>query len=126
MKAFGDTQMTIEERTSANVTIFDVRGRMTIEDAGDMALAHRVRARVHEGSERILLNLADVPYVDTTGLCNIIQAYITTQRQGGSLKLVHLTRHVRELLTVTKLLTVFEAYESESDAIASFRSAGSA
>jgi anti-sigma B factor antagonist len=112
--------MTIDERTSGGVTIFDVHGRMTIEDAADMALVDRVRARVHEGSKRILLDLAGVPYVDTTGLCNIIQAYITTQRQGGSLKLLHLVPHVRELLAVTKLLTVFEAYDSEADAIASF------
>ena len=114
--------MTIQERTSGNVTIFDVRGRMTIEDLGDMALAQRVRSRVQDGCSRILLDLEGVPYVDTTGLCNIIEAYITTQRQGGSLKLLLLARHVRELLTVTKLLTVFEAYDSEADAIASFGS----
>ena len=114
--------MTIQERTAGNVTVFDVRGRMTIEDTADMALAHQVRARVHEGRTRILLNLDGVPYVDTTGLCNIIQAYITTERQGGALKLLHLARHVRELLTITKLLTVFEAYDSEADAIASFES----
>ncbi len=112
--------MTIDERTSGGVTIFDVRGRMTIEDSGDMALAHRVRSCVQSGRNQVVLNLDGVPYVDTMGLCNIIEAYITTKRQGGALKLLHLARHVREVLAVTKLLTVFEAYDSEADAIASF------
>jgi anti-sigma B factor antagonist len=115
--------MTIEERTSGDVTIFGVRGRMTIEDASDMALARLVRSRVQDGCSRVLLNLEGVPYVDTTGLCNIVEAYVTTQRQGGWLKLVHLAPHVRELLRITKLLTVLEAYESEAEAIASFGTA---
>jgi anti-sigma B factor antagonist len=112
--------MTIDERTSGGVTIFDVRGRMTIEDVRDKAVAERVRSRVQSGCNQIVLNLEGVPYVDTTGLCNIIEAYITTQRQGGALKLLHLARHVRTVLTVTRLLTVLEAYDSEADAIASF------
>jgi len=60
------------------------------------------------------------PYVDTIGLCNIVEAYITTQRQGGALKLLHLTAHVREMLMITRLLTVLEAYDSEPEAVASF------
>ena len=112
--------MTIDERTSDGVTIFDVRGRMTIEDVRDKAVAERVRSRVQSGCNRIVLNLEGVPYVDTTGLCNIIEAYITTQRQGGVLKLLHLAPHVRTVLSVTKLLTVFEAYDSEANVIASF------
>jgi anti-sigma B factor antagonist len=112
--------MTIDERTSGGVTIFDVRGRMTIEEASDKALVERVRARVQSGCNQIVLNLEGVPYVDTTGLCNIIEAYIATKRQGGALKLLHLAQHVRTVLTITKLLTVFEAYDSEADAIASF------
>jgi anti-sigma B factor antagonist len=121
-RAFGKkvAQMTIDDRTSGGVTIFDVRGRMTIEEVSDKALVGRVRARVQSGCNQIVLNLDGVPYVDTMGLCNIIEAYVTTKRQGGSLKLLHLARHVRELLVVTKLLSVFEAYDSEADAIASF------
>jgi anti-sigma B factor antagonist len=112
--------MTIDERTSGGVTIFDVRGRMTIDDIRDKTVVERVRSRVQSGCNRIVLNLEGVPYVDTTGLCNIVEAYITTQRQGGVLKLLHLAKHVRTVLTVTKLLTVFEAYDSEADVIASF------
>ena len=112
--------MTIDERTSGGVTIFDVRGRLTIEDVGDKALVERVRSCVQSGCNQILLNLEGVVYVDTTGLCNIIEAYVATKRQGGALKLLHLERHVRAVLTITRLLTVFEAYDSEADAIASF------
>ena len=112
--------MTIEERASGDVTILDVRGRMTIEDVQDMLLAENVRPLLQAGRTQILLNLEGVPYVDTMGLCNVVEAYITTRRHGGSLKLLGLTPHVRELLVITRLLTVFEAYVSEADAVASF------
>ena len=112
--------MTIEERASGGVTILDVRGRMTIEDVQDMLLAEKVRPLLQTGRKQILLNLEGVPYVDTMGLCNVVEAYITARRQGGSLKLLGLTPHVRELLMITRLLTVFEAYASETTAVASF------
>ncbi len=112
--------MTIEERTSGGVTILDVRGRVTIEEVGDMLLANRVRQLLQKGRTQIVLNLENVPYVDTTGLCNILEAYITTTRQEGSLKLLSPTAHVRQLLAVTRLLTVFDVYDSEADAIASW------
>ena len=112
--------MTIEERVSGAVTILAVRGRMTAEVLPDMFLAEKVRPLLQAGHKQIVLNLEAVPYVDTTGLCNIVEAYITTKRQGGSLKLLHLTAHVREMLMMTRLLTVFEAYDSEADAVASF------
>ena len=112
--------MTIEQRTSGGVTILDVRGKMIIEVLKDMVLADRVRSLLKEGRTQILLNLEGVPYTDTMGLCNIVEAYVTTQRQGGALKLLRLTPHVRQLLVITKLLTIFEAYESEAEALASF------
>jgi len=112
--------MTIEERASGDVIILGVRGPMTIEVLTDMLLAEKVRRRLQEGHKQILLNLEGVSYVDTTGLCHVVEAYVTTKRQGGSLKLLHLTRYVRELLVITTLLTVFEAYDSEADAVASF------
>jgi anti-sigma B factor antagonist len=115
--------MTIEERTSGGVTILDVRGNLTIEVVEDMPIANKVRELLQQGRTQILLNLETVRYLDTMGLCNIVEAFITTRRQGGSLKLVRLAPHVREVLVITKLLTVFEAYDSEADALASFRSA---
>lgn len=113
-------QITIAQRTSGDVTILDIQGRMVIEVLNDMAVAERVRSLLKEGRRQILLNLEGVPYTDTMGLCNIVEAYVTAQRQGGSLKLLRLTPHVRQLLAVTKLLTVFEAYDSEAEALASF------
>mgnify|MGYP001304077488 CR=1 FL=1 len=118
--------MTIDERTSGAVTILDIRGKMIIEVLEDMPVAERVRSLLKDGRTQILLNLEGVPYTDTMGLCNIVEAYVTAQRQGGSLKLLRLTPHVLELLVVTKLLTVFEAYQSEAEALASFGPARSA
>ncbi len=112
--------MTINQRLSGGVTILDVRGRMVIEVLEDRVLVERVRLLLAEGQTRILLNLEGVSYVDTMGLCNIVEAFVTTERQGGALKLLRVPRHVRELLVVTRLLTVLEACDSEAEAVASF------
>jgi len=112
--------MAIEERASGAVVILDIEGRMTIESRTDLLLPDRVRRLLQEGRKQFLLNLEGVRYVDTSGLCDLVEAYVTTTRQGGSLKLLHLTERVRYLLVITKLLTVLEAYESEADAVASF------
>ena len=116
--------MTIDERASGGVTVLDVRGRMTIESVGDMLLADTVRQQLDKGRTQILLNLEGVPYVDTTGLCNIVEAYVTTTRRGGFLKLLNPAGHVREVLTVTRLSTVLEIFLSEADAVASFSAGG--
>lgn len=121
-----DPAMTIDQRTSGAVTILDIRGKMIIEVLEDMPVAERVRSLLKEGRTQILLNLEGVPYTDTMGLCNIVEAYVTAQRHGGSLKLLRLTPHVRQLLVITKLLTAFEAYQSEAEAVASFGPAISA
>ena len=112
--------MTIEERASGSVIVLDVEGRMTIETLSDMPLVVKVRRLLQEGRKQIVVNLEGVPRIDTTGLCAIVEAYITTKRQGGSLKLLHLKAHVREVLAITRLLTILEAYDSEADAVASF------
>jgi anti-anti-sigma factor len=112
--------MTIDERPSGTAIILDVDGRMTIEAEHDRPLTVKVRRLLQEGQRRILLNLKGVPYLDTTGLCDIVEAYVATRRQGGSLKLLQPTPHVRAVLDTTRLLTILEAYDSESDAIASF------
>jgi anti-sigma B factor antagonist len=112
--------MTIEERRFGEATILKIDGRLTIEAMTDSRLADTVRRLIAEGRKQIVLDLAGVPRVDTTGVCAIVEAYITTKRQGGSVKLLSLTSRVREVLTVTRLLTILEAYESEDDAVASF------
>src|SRR4051812_13999445 len=73
--------------------------------------------------KKIVLNLADVPYIDSAGLGEIVLTYTTVSRQGGDLKLLNLTKRITDLLSITKLLTVFETYESENDAVQSFSSA---
>lgn len=115
--------MTIKERAAGGVVVLDVDGRMTTEALGEMPLATRVRRLLLDGRKQILLNLEGVPYVDTTGVCNIVEAYVATKRQGGFLKLLHLSAHVRTVLSVTRLLTILDTYDSEADALASFGSA---
>ncbi len=114
--------MTIDQRTSGGVIILDVQGRMNIEVLGDLLLANKVRELLQQGHKQILLNLGGVPSMDTTGLCNLVEAYLAAIRRDASLKLLHLTPHVRKLLLITRLLTIFDAYESEPDAIARFQS----
>ena len=112
--------MTIDERRSGSEIVLDVDGRMTIETVNDRPLTFKVRQLLQEGQRRILLNLEGVPYVDTTGLCDIVEAYVATRRHRASLKLLHPTAHVRAVLATTRLLTILECHDSESDAVASF------
>ena len=112
--------MTIDQRPSGSAIVLDVDGRMTIETVNDRPLTVKVRRLLQEGQQRILLNLQGVPYLDTTGLCDIVESYVTARAHGGCLKLLHLTAHVRAVLATTRLLTILEADDAESDAIASF------
>lgn len=111
--------MEIEERSSGNVTVLDLRGKLTIGD-GDELLKDKINSLVQQGHVRILLNLADVPYVDSAGLGQMVSSFRTVTRSGGALRLLNLTARIKEVLTITKLLTVFDTYESESEALASF------
>jgi anti-sigma B factor antagonist len=79
-----------------------------------------VNSLLNQGQKKIILNLAEVPYIDSAGLGEIVRTYTTVSRQGGSLKLLSLTKRITDLLAITKLLTVFETYESENDAVQSF------
>jgi anti-sigma B factor antagonist len=83
-------------------------------------LKDKVNSLVNQGRKRIVLNLAGVPYVDSAGLGEIVGSYTTVSRQGGSLKLLNLTKKITDLLAITKLLTVFETFDSESEAVRSF------
>ena len=109
----------INERRVGIVTVLDLKGRVRI--GGTTALHEAIRCLVREGKTRILLNLAGVTHVDSTGLGELISSNITLSNQGGAIKLVHLTERLRDLMTITKLLTVFEVYDNEPDALASFR-----
>ena len=114
--------MQIEERVVGEVTILDLKGKITLGE-GDEALKDKINSLIHQNRKRILLNLEDVPYIDSAGLGEIVRTYTTVSRQGGQLKLVNLTKRITDLLSITKLLTVFETFDSEPEAIASFQKA---
>jgi len=111
--------MQIEERVVNDVTILDLKGKITLGD-GDEALKDKINSLVLQNRRRILLNLADVPYIDSAGLGEVLRTYTTVSRQGGQLKLVNLTKRITDLLSITKLLTVFETFESEADALKTY------
>jgi anti-sigma B factor antagonist len=111
--------MQIEERAVGDVVVLDLKGRITLGE-GDQLLKDKVNSLVNQGRKRMVLNLAGVPYIDSAGLGEIVGSYTTVSRQGGSLKLLNLTKKITDLLAITKLLTVFEAFESEDEAVRSF------
>src|ERR671930_1616272 len=113
--------MQIEERTVGDVMVLDLKGKVTLGE-GDELLKDKVNSLVNQGHKKIVLNLADVPYIDSAGLGEIVRTYTTVSRQGGSLKLLNLTKRITDLLSITKLLTVFETYDNEADAVRSFTS----
>ena len=115
----------IEERVIGGVTILDLKGKMTLGE-GDELLKDKINSLIHQGQKKLLLNLEGVPYIDSAGLGEIVRTYTTVSRQGGSLKLVNLTKRITDLLAITKLLTVFETFDSEKDAVASYQSPASA
>ena len=112
--------MVIEERVVGDVTILDLKGKMTLGE-GDELLKDKINSLIHQGQKKLLLNLESVPYIDSAGLGEIVRTYTTVSRQGGNLKLVNLTKRITDLLSITKLLTVFETFESEADALKSFQ-----
>jgi anti-sigma B factor antagonist len=111
--------MQITERQVGDVMVLDVKGKVTLGE-GDEMLKDKVNSVVNQGHRKIVLNLADVPYLDSAGLGEVVRAYTTVSRQGGSLKLLNLTKRITDLLSITKLLTVFETFDSENDAVRSF------
>jgi len=111
--------MNIVERQVGEVTVLDLHGKMLIGD-GDDVLREALTKVLDAGKTKILLNLGDVPYVDSAGLGEIVRSYTTVTKKNGKLKLVNLTAKLKDLMFITKLLTVFETYESEEEAVKSF------
>ena len=114
--------MNIAERMIGDVVVVDVSGKITLGDGGDMVLKDKMRSLIQQGRNKILLNLGDVSYVDSAGLGEIVQAYGTVTKTGGALKLVNTTKRIKDLLAITKLLTVFETFDNEAEAVTSFSS----
>lgn len=111
--------MKIETRTANSVTILDLHGKITIGE-GTLEVRNTVRDLLEGGTKNILLNLGDVSYVDSSGIGELVSCYTSVSNQGGQLKLLHLTKRLQELLAITKLLTVFDTYNDESQAVSSF------
>jgi anti-sigma B factor antagonist len=108
----------INQRRVENVTILDLKGRERIR--GAMTLHESIRCLAREGKTQVLLDLAWVKHIDSGGLGELVSSHVTLDEKGGALKLMHMTESVRELLTVTNLLTVFDVYDDEPEALASF------
>lgn len=112
--------MQISERMVGDVVIVDVSCKITLGDGGDAILKDKMRSLIQQGQKKVLLNLGEVSYVDSAGLGEIVQAYAAVTKSGGALKLMNTTKRIKDLLSITKLLTVFDTYDSEAEAITSF------
>ena len=112
--------MKISTRTVDSVTIVDLQGRLMLGDDTEQ-FRTEIRELVQSGPKKILLNMGNVGYIDSSGVGELVRAYASVTNQGGQLKLLNLTKKLHDLLMVTKLLTVFEAHENEKQAIESFR-----
>ena len=113
--------MQISQRTVGDVVIVDISGKITLGDGGDAILKDKMRSLIQQGHKKLLLNLGEVSYVDSAGLGEIVQAYATVNKDGGKLKLLNVTKRIKDLLSITKLLTVFDTFDSEAEAVASFQ-----
>jgi anti-sigma B factor antagonist len=113
-------ELGVSERQAGDVTILDLSGEVRIGDSS-VALRDSIRKLAETGKQKVLLNLAGVKYVDSTGIGELIANYTTITRQGGQLKLLNLTDRIQNLLVITKLLTVFDSYDNEAEALKSFQ-----
>jgi anti-sigma B factor antagonist len=111
--------MEISERTSGNVTLVDLSGKLNMGDA-TQRLHDKVNSLLQQGRKNIVLNLADVTSVDSGGLGELVRTLTTMQKHGGSLKVASLPKRVQDLLVMTRLLTVFDTYDDEGAALKSF------
>jgi len=102
------------------ITIVDLSGRITLGE-GSVLLRDMVRDLVTKGQRKILLNLGDVTYIDSSGIGELVSAFTTVRNQGGELKLLNLTKKVHDLLQITKLYTVFDVKDDEAAAVAAFK-----
>jgi anti-sigma B factor antagonist len=115
--------MQLEQSIVGQVAVVRITGDITLNKGGDVLLKDKVQSLLQQNQKNILLDMSGVSYVDSAGLGELVQAYATTKNRGGALKLVSVTKRLKDLLVVTKLLTVFDTYDSEADGLASFGAA---
>ena len=113
-------ELNMKERQAGDVTVLDMDGKITIGD-GSVALRGAVKRLLEEGKKKVLLNLAGVGYIDSSGIGELVSSYTSINNANGQLKLLNLTQKLQDLLTITKLLTVFDVYDSEADALNSYQ-----
>ena len=106
-------------RQVGDVTVIDAAGRITLGE-GASTFRDTVRDLAASGHKKMLLNLAEVSYIDSSGIGELVSAFTTVSNQGGGLKLLNLTKRVKDLLQITKLYTVFEVFEDEASAVRTF------
>ena len=111
--------MTLKTREVGGATIVDLSGKITLGEGG-VTLRDEVRKLLAEGKKKIVLNLAEVNYIDSSGLGELVSSYTAVKNAGGELKLLNLTSKVRDLLVITKLVTVFDVKDDEASAVSSF------
>jgi anti-sigma B factor antagonist len=111
--------MTIQERVVGSAVVLDLNGKLVLGD-GDVLLKDKVHSLVFQGRKQILLNLGGVSYMDSSGLGALVASTVTAKSNGGQIKLVSLTKRLQDLLSIAKLLTVFESFDSEDEALRSF------
>ena len=116
-------ELTIQLREVRGVAILDMSGRITLGD-GSVVLRETVREQIASGKQAIIINLGDVTYMDSSGLGELISAFTTAKNLGATLRLLDLTKRIRNLMEITKLYTVFDIYDDEDAAIDSFRQQG--
>jgi len=109
----------ISERQAGDVTVLDLDGKVTIGE-GSVALRNAIRRLLGEGKNKILLNLGGVGYIDSSGIGELVSSFTAVNKEGGTLKLLNLTQKIQDLLAITKLLTVFDVFDSEAEALSSF------
>lgn len=113
-------ELNINERQAGDVTVLDMNGRITIGE-GSVALRTAIRRLLEEGKKKILLNLGGVGYIDSSGIGELVSSFTAINKEGGQLKLLNLTQKLRDLLAITKLLTVFDSYDDEQEAMNSYK-----
>ena len=113
--------MQIEERAVGDVTVVTVTGDITLNKGGDVILKDKINSLLQQGQKKILLDLGRVAYVDSAGLGQLVQVKVTASRNTAELKLLNITKRLKDLLVVTRLATVFDSFESEAEGLSSFK-----
>jgi anti-sigma B factor antagonist len=109
----------LKTRQVGDVSVVDVAGRITLGE-GSSALRDTIRGLVSSDQKKILLNLGEVSYIDSSGIGELVSGFTTVTNSGGQLKLLNLAKRVKDLLQITKLYTVFDVHEDEAEAVRSF------